>query len=108
MDLPDFLTRSSDGNIVVPGRRIRLYDIVREFNDGQSAEMICLRFAPMPLAMVYKVIGFYLDHRAEVDAYVQGIRDDLDRLRASGNHQTAAEVRARIEARAAAQHRAGA
>ena len=108
MDLPDFLARSPDGNIVVPGRRITLYDIVCDFNEGQSPEAISQNYAPMPLATVYKVIGFYLDHRAEVDAYVQGIRDELDRLRATGNHQTAAEVRARIEARSAAQHGAGA
>jgi uncharacterized protein (DUF433 family) len=70
MELPDFLNQLPDGEIVLTGHRIGLYHVVRGYNEGESAEMLASRYPTLPLALVHKVIAFYLDHRAEVDAYV--------------------------------------
>lgn len=108
MELPDFLTRLPDGNIVLTGRRIRLYDVVLDFHEGRTPEMIALEYAPLPLAVAYKVIGFYLDNKAEVDEYVRLAQDEMDRLRATGHQLDVETLRQRMEAVRQGQTRAGA
>jgi uncharacterized protein (DUF433 family) len=70
MEIPDFLHRLPDGEVVLTGHRIGLYHLVRGYNEGESAEMLASRYPTLSLALVHKVIAFYLDHRAEVDEYV--------------------------------------
>jgi uncharacterized protein (DUF433 family) len=70
MMLPEFLTQASDGEIRLTGHRIGLYHLVERYNEGESAEMLASRYPTLPLALVHKVLAFYLDHQAEVDAYI--------------------------------------
>jgi uncharacterized protein (DUF433 family) len=70
LDLPEFLTQSPDGEIRPTGHRIGLYHLVQHYNDGDSAEMLAARYPTLPLALVHRVIAFYLDNQRDVDAYI--------------------------------------
>jgi uncharacterized protein (DUF433 family) len=68
--LPDCLTRTTAGEILVAGHRIGLFQLVEHYNEGESAEMLASRYPTLSLALVHRIIAFYLDNQAEVDAYV--------------------------------------
>jgi uncharacterized protein (DUF433 family) len=70
MKLPDYLQQDDDGYIHFTQHRIGIEDIVLCYNDGFSAEMLLAEFPTLTLALIHKMLGFYLDNRAEVDAYV--------------------------------------
>jgi uncharacterized protein (DUF433 family) len=70
MQLPEFLNQSADGEIRLAGHRIGLYHLVQRYNEGESAEMLAARYPTLSLALVHKVLAFYLDNQSEVDAYV--------------------------------------
>jgi uncharacterized protein (DUF433 family) len=82
MILPDFLTRDDFDEIRLTGHRIGLYTVVRRYREGRSAEQIAEEHPSLPLSLVYKVLAFYLDNRAEVDAYVDAYAADLARQEA--------------------------
>jgi uncharacterized protein (DUF433 family) len=79
MTLPDFLTRDPDGEVRLTGHRIGLYTVVRCYQQGFPAERIADEFPSLPLALVYKVLAFYLANRADVDPYVAAYGAQLDR-----------------------------
>ena len=81
MTLPDFLTRESTDEIRLTGHRIGLYHMVHYYNEGYSAEMLGGQFPDLPLALIHKLIAFYLENRDEVDAYVAACRAELNRQR---------------------------
>lgn len=83
MILPDFLTRNSDGDIRLTGHRIGLYTVVRLYREGRNAEQIAEELESLGLALVYKVLAFYLENKAEVDAYVDAYRAELERQEAA-------------------------
>lgn len=62
----DFVERRDESFYLV-GSRVPLASIVREFQDGQSAEAIRSAFPTLTLEQVFGAITFYLGHRAEVD-----------------------------------------
>lgn len=102
MNLPDFLAQDHYGYIHLAGHRIGLRHVVELYNDGYTPEMLHDHFPTLPLALVHKVIAFYLENQAEVDAYLRQSREALDR-EASGPQEgpSAAELRQRMEARRA-------
>ena len=59
-----------EGVYYVPGTRISLDSIVNAFREGCSPETIREDFEGLTLAHVYGAIAFYLDHQAEIDAYL--------------------------------------
>jgi uncharacterized protein (DUF433 family) len=77
MNLPDFLTRETTGEIRLRGHRIGLCHLVTYYNDGYSAEMLACQYPTLPLALIHNTIGFYLDNQAEVDSYVAGCEESL-------------------------------
>src|SRR5687767_9663637 len=70
MQLPEFLAQSADGEIRLAGHRIGLYHLVQRYNEGHSAEMLASHYPTLPLALVHKVLAFYLDNQLEIDAYI--------------------------------------
>src|SRR4051812_14208874 len=78
VELPDFLTRRDDGEIVVTGTRVTLYHVMCAYDDGLSAEEIADQFTSLSLESVYKTILFALEHRPDVDRYVEAYRAELD------------------------------
>lgn len=70
--LPDFLISRSDGQVVVRDHRVTLQDILLPYRDGYTADMLAGQYPTLPLAIVHKIIAFYLDNEQLVDCYLQG------------------------------------
>lgn len=64
------LTTDRDGVVRVGGTRVTLDTIVQAFQEGLSAEEIHLQYPAVPLADVYTAIGYYLQHRDEIEEYL--------------------------------------
>jgi len=103
MTLPEFLTQDPAGYIHLTGHRIGLQDLVFYYNEGYSAEALLEAFPTLTLALIHKIIGFYLENQAEVDAYVAKSDAEMERQRAAATRgPDAAELRRRLGAREAA------
>jgi uncharacterized protein (DUF433 family) len=99
MTFPDFLTRDATGEIRLTGHRIGLLHVIRRYNEGFSPEMLVCQYPTLPLALIHKVIAFYLENRAEVDAYVAACESELSRDRAANPRRLdLAALRERLEA----------
>ena len=100
MDLPEFLAQDRYGYIHLAGHRIGLRHVVELYNDTYTPEMLRDHFPTLPLALVHKVLAFYLENRVAVDAYIQQSREAVARQAAAPQPgPDAAELRRRIEAR---------
>jgi uncharacterized protein (DUF433 family) len=98
MTLPDFLKCGPDGEIHLTGHRIGLLHVVHYYNEGFSPEMLAGQYPTLPLALIHKAIAFYLDNRAEVDAYVADCQAELERQRAADPRRLElAALRQRLE-----------
>jgi uncharacterized protein (DUF433 family) len=65
------LATDADGVMRIGGTRVTLDTVVAAFQEGATAEAIAEQYPSLALADVYTVLGYYLHHRAEVDAYLQ-------------------------------------
>jgi uncharacterized protein (DUF433 family) len=65
---------NDEGDALIAGTRVRLETIVTAFRRGDSPEQIVDSFDSLSLAHVYRVIAYYLEHQAEVDAYINSQR----------------------------------
>ena len=63
---------SLDGDDVarVGGTRVTLDTIVDAFKRGATAEEIAQQYPTVGLSDVYSVLGYYLDQREEIEAYL--------------------------------------
>ena len=84
---PPPLRVDGDGVVRVGGTRVTLDAVVTAYLEGATAEEIVLRYDSLRLADVHAVISYYLEHRAEVEAYL------------AQRHQEAEELRRQVEAR---------
>lgn len=99
MEMPAFLTRNDYGEIRLTGHRIGLLQIVDLYNGGESAEGILCQLPTLSLPLIHKIIAFYLENMAEVDAYVAEAKTAIDQLAAaSSTGPTMVELRQRLEA----------
>jgi uncharacterized protein (DUF433 family) len=81
------LETDRDGVVRVGGTRVTLDSVVYAFQEGLTAEEVLDEYPSLSLADIYAVIGYYLRHRAEVEAYM------------AWQQQKAEEVRLQDEAR---------
>ncbi|MBZ0288899.1 MAG: DUF433 domain-containing protein [Anaerolineae bacterium] len=79
VDVP--LRRDEDGVIRVGKTRVTLQAVIADFRRGASPEAIAHHYSALNLADVYVVVGYYLQHQAEVDGYVRGQRQFADEAR---------------------------
>jgi uncharacterized protein (DUF433 family) len=101
MDLPDFLTRWPDGEIVLTGHRIGLYSVIDLHQRGFSPDQVHDEFPTLHPDLIQKVVAFRDAHQAEVDAYVAEYQADLDRQEAAFLPSPAVlRIRSRIAERA--------
>lgn len=84
---PAPLEVDSDGVARVGKTRVTLDTVVTAFLEGATAEEIGEQYTSLQLSDIYSVIGYYLKHKAEVDAYL------LERQRQSAVIRQAAEQR---------------
>jgi uncharacterized protein (DUF433 family) len=64
------LSTDPHGTIRVRGTRVTLDSIITAFRAGATAEEIAQQFPSVALADVYLIIAHYLNHTADVDAYL--------------------------------------
>ena len=64
------LVTDDAGVVRLANTRVTLDTVIAAFQDGLTAEGIAEQYPSLPLAQVYSVIGYYLDHQVEVDAYL--------------------------------------
>ena len=69
------------GALRIGPSRVSLDTLIGEFHAGASPEEMVEHFPTLDLADVYSVIGFYLGHRAEVDAYLAQRRAQAEEYR---------------------------
>jgi uncharacterized protein (DUF433 family) len=75
------LEMDADGVVRVGGTRVTLDTIVDAFENGATAEELVFQYPSLNLSDVYFVIGYYLQRRAEVEAYLQQRRQLADEVR---------------------------
>lgn len=69
------LAADKDGVMRVGGTRVTLDTVIAAFREGATAEEIVQEYPSLQLADIYWVIGYFLQHQVEVNAYL------LDRQR---------------------------
>lgn len=79
MKLPEFLMERPDGEIVLTGHSIGLYEVMLYHRDGHTAEVLHELFPSLPLDLIERVLAFARKNQAEVDAYVDRRRAECDR-----------------------------
>src|SRR5512134_2889827 len=78
----DVPLRLDEGDVIRIGNtRVTLQAVVADFHRGASPEEIAHHYSALNLSEVYLVVGYYLQNRAEVDAYVQRQRQLSDEAR---------------------------
>jgi uncharacterized protein (DUF433 family) len=81
------LVTDANGVVRVSKTRITLDTVVTAFLEGATAEEIREQYPSLHLWDIYLVIGYYLGHQAEVDAYLR------ERQRLAADVQQEAEKR---------------
>ena len=103
MTLPEFLRQDAGGFIHVTGHRIGLQDLVYYYDEGYSPEALLDVFPTLSLALVHKLIAFYLENQMDVKAYVATCEAEMERQRAlAPRGPDVAELRRRLANRQAA------
>jgi uncharacterized protein (DUF433 family) len=101
---PAPLRTDSDGVIRVGDTRVTLATIVSAFHQGATAETIVQQYPTLTLADVYAVIGYYLRHQDEVDAYLAEQQQEADKIRQQNEARfNPVGIRSRLLARRSAQ-----
>ncbi len=72
---------SADGVIRVGGTRVTLDTLVAAFEAGATAEEMWQQYPSLALADIYSVIGYYLRHQSELEAYLGERRELAARVR---------------------------
>ena len=75
------LKMDSDGTIRVGGTRVTLESVIELYKDGYTAERLGEAFLSLSLGDIHTVIGYYLRHRDEVEAYLQRQQREADDIR---------------------------
>jgi len=71
----------SDGTVRIGDTRVRLASVLYHHRQGATPEKIQERFPSLSLADIYAAIGYYLHHRADVDAYLAQVEAEAERVR---------------------------
>lgn len=94
------LTQEADGTVRISGSRITLDTLVGAYEKGATAEQIQDSFPSLSLRQIYGAVAYYLEHEAQVTAYLQERRTAAQTLRQTiESHQDTAGFRARVRAR---------
>lgn len=76
------LTMTEQGVWRVSGTRIPLERVIESYQAGLTPEEIVDCFDTLNLADVYIVIGYYLDHKEEVEQYLREAEAKAEEIRA--------------------------
>ncbi|MGA7240521.1 MAG: DUF433 domain-containing protein [Bryobacteraceae bacterium] len=94
------LAGDADGVIRVARTRVTLETLVGAFQDGATAEEIAQQYPSVSLADIYQIVGYYLRHKAEVEAYLSRCQRTSEAIREENERRWRPEgIRARLLAR---------
>lgn len=94
------LAVDSDGVIRVAQTRVTFDTLVYAFLDGATAEEIVQQYPSLDLADVYAVIGYFLRHRTDIEAYLQKRQEQADAVRKENETRLAPrDIRMRLATR---------
>ena len=86
-----------DGAVRVGKTRVTLETVLNSFKRGDSPRDISDSFPTLQLADLYSVIGYYLRHTEEVEAFLRQSEAEAERIRQKIEaYQNSAEFRARL------------
>ena len=103
------LRLDAQGTIRVGQSRVTLDTVIAAYHQGASPETIARQYPAVTLAEVYGAIAYYLQHQAEMDAYLQARLAEAAPLReALEDRFNPVGLREQLEARRADQRRHGA
>ncbi|MBN9391313.1 MAG: DUF433 domain-containing protein [Chloroflexi bacterium] len=68
------------GTIRVGDTRVTLDLVINAFNEGALPQQIVKMYSALDLADTYYAIGYYLRHKAEIDAYIKEGEETADKL----------------------------
>lgn len=74
------LRTDADGAVRIGKTRVLLELVIRAYYMGETPEGIVDSYPSLTTADVYAVLGYYLNHRAEIDAYVRQRDAEADEL----------------------------
>lgn len=99
--VPMPLRTDAYGVIRVGGTRVTLQSVIYEYQRGSGPKEIAEAYSVLAEADIYYVIGYYLAHRAEVDAYMAREEEAAAALRQAWEAEhppvTRAELLARLD-----------
>ena len=75
------LSTDEAGGMRVGDTRVSLDSVIFAFDDGATPEEIVQQYPTLDLAEVYAVVSYYLQHRAEVEGYLERRRTQRRELR---------------------------
>ncbi|MFT3971830.1 MAG: DUF433 domain-containing protein [Micropruina sp.] len=94
------LVMDDAGRLMIVGTRVPIDALVAAFKRGESPEAIQEAFDTVALADVYAVLGYYIRHRADVEAYLSEREQRGSELQASIEREYPPDgLRARLLAR---------
>jgi uncharacterized protein (DUF433 family) len=70
MQLESYFDFLDPDDIRVRGHRVGIDDVLGLYLEGYSADEIATQFPTLNLEQIYATITYYLQHRAELDAYL--------------------------------------
>ena len=65
------VSKDVDGVFRVGGTRVRLDTVIEAFQNGHTPEAIFDKYPSLSLSDIYAVIAYYLQHRIEVEDYLE-------------------------------------
>ena len=75
------LEADAGGVMRVGGTRVTLDTVVAAFKDGATTEEILYQYPSLDLADVYSVVGYYLQRRSDVEAYLRQRQQEMGKVR---------------------------
>ena len=94
------LVKNSDGDILVGGTRVFLDTVVAAHLEGHSPEEIVTQYPTLQLADVYTAVGYYLQHKTDVEAYLEERRQHSEQVRGDNEARfPTAGIRERLASR---------
>ena len=90
---PAPLVADENGVVRIRGSRVRLDTVIYAFNQGATAEEILQQYPSLALSEIYATIGYYLQHRDSVDAYLHWSPGTDNRKQLCGENRDIREMR---------------
>lgn len=75
--------QARDDNLYVGTSRVTLDSVIVPWLAGETPETIHADFPTVPLSDIYGAIAYYLEHQAEMDAWLRAGDELYERLRAA-------------------------